>query len=137
MSGGSMDYVFSRISIAAEQIEDEIRKIEENESVSDFAPSDYYLKHYPDKPEISCASRVKEEVLKRMREAVKTLRKAEIYARRVEWLTSADDGYESFILRTDEELKKLELSENKENRDFPAHLRVRQAPWATTKEGSK
>ena len=105
-----MDYVFSRIAIAAEQVEDEIREIEENESISDFAPSQYYLDHYPNKPEFACAARLKEEVLKRMREAAKTLRRAEIYARRVEWLTSDDDGYDSFVVRTDNELAKLEAS---------------------------
>lgn len=108
MSGGSMDYIYSRIGIAADEVEEEIRKIEEDDSTEHFAPAKYYLDNYPGKPEFSCAARLKEEVLKRMRDAVKALRKAEIYARRVEWLTSDDDGYENFILRTDKELAEFD-----------------------------
>ena len=101
-----MDYAFSKINIAAEDVASYINDIEER-PIENFAPGEYYLEKYPDKPELSCAARVKEEVLKRLRDALMALRKAEVYARRVEWLESDDDGYEAFILRTDKELKKL------------------------------
>jgi hypothetical protein len=47
-------------------------------------------------------------VIKRLRDALKCVRKAAIYAERVEWLTSGDDGYENFCMNTDEELADCE-----------------------------
>lgn len=47
------------------------------------------------------------ETLKELKKAVKTLRKAYIYAQRVDWLLSGDDGEESFHERLKEDLKKL------------------------------
>ena len=43
-----------------------------------------------------------------MKEAVKALKIAQVYAQRVDWLFSGDDGEESFLSRLEEELKKLE-----------------------------
>jgi hypothetical protein len=43
-----------------------------------------------------------------MKEAVKALKIAQVYAQRVDWLLSGDDGEESFLSRLDDELKKLE-----------------------------
>jgi hypothetical protein len=43
-----------------------------------------------------------------MKEAVKALKIAQVYAQRVDWLLSGDDGEESFLRRLDDELKKLE-----------------------------
>jgi hypothetical protein len=43
-----------------------------------------------------------------MMNAYVALRVAEVYARRVEWMKSGDDGYDSFIERTDEDLEELE-----------------------------
>jgi len=47
-------------------------------------------------------------------EAVRALKIAEVYARRVEWLISDDDGYDSFLKRIDEDLAKA-LSEQEEH----------------------
>ena len=43
-----------------------------------------------------------------MKEAVRALKIAQVYAQRVDWLLSGDDGEESFLSRLEEELKKLE-----------------------------
>ena len=43
-----------------------------------------------------------------MKEAIKALKIAQVYAQRVDWLLSGDDGEESFLSRLDDELKKLE-----------------------------
>jgi hypothetical protein len=37
------------------------------------------------------------------------LKIAQVYAQRVDWLVSGDDGEESFITRLDEDLNKLNL----------------------------
>jgi hypothetical protein len=44
-----------------------------------------------------------------MKEAVNVLRVAQIYAHRIDWLFSGDDGEESFLKRLDEDLEKLNL----------------------------
>jgi len=36
------------------------------------------------------------------------LRKAEIYAQRIDWLVSGDDGNDTFLKRLEEDLNKLE-----------------------------
>lgn len=47
------------------------------------------------------------ETLAKFEEAVRTLRRAEIMANRIDWLLSGDDGEESFHKRWDEDLKRL------------------------------
>lgn len=49
-----------------------------------------------------------DETIQIFRDAVKTLRKAAIYAQRIDWFLSGDDGEESLKERLEEELKKLE-----------------------------
>ena len=105
-----MDYVGFKIEEAAEQVAHEIERIEKmgrKEIADEFRPCEYYIKEHPDKPFLRSAAGIRREVLKRLRAAKKALAIASIYAIRVEWLTSCDDGYDNFILRTDEELKKL------------------------------
>ena len=49
-----------------------------------------------------------DETIQIFSDAVKALRKAAIYANRIDWLLSGDDGEESLKERLEEELKKLE-----------------------------
>lgn len=48
-----------------------------------------------------------EETIQIFKDAVKILRKAAIYANRIDWLLSGDDGEESLKERLEEELKKI------------------------------
>lgn len=48
------------------------------------------------------------EVQDKLKEAVKSLRIAAVYAQRVDHLLSGDDGLESFLQRLSEELKELD-----------------------------
>lgn len=48
------------------------------------------------------------EVIERFKEAVAVLHKAQIYAQRIDWLVSGDDGENSFMVRLEEELRALE-----------------------------
>lgn len=110
MSGGSMDYIGFKMQEAIGQVAGEIARIEmmgRKEVADEFRPCDYYVKKYPDKPFLASPSGLRREVLKRLRAAKKAIAVASAYAIRVEWLTSYDDGYEGFILRTDEELEEL------------------------------
>ena len=48
-----------------------------------------------------------------MRQGLKIIRKAYIYAQRIDWLLSGDDGEESFHERLEEELNELKHDNNK------------------------
>ena len=47
------------------------------------------------------------DVLKRLQDAIECLKKAYVYAHRVDWFLAGDDGNENFINRLDSELNKL------------------------------
>jgi hypothetical protein len=109
MSGGAFEYSQYKIGYIADQIEEVIRKngVEKtpeelkNESWRDDSwydkyPEDLFHYQYPD------------EVIEKMKEAVKSLKIAQEYAQRVDWLLSGDDGEESFLSRLEENLKKIE-----------------------------
>lgn len=99
MSGGSMDYVYGKIYEASCHVRDLIGKLH-SKSTDDF---EFDAQRMHMKP-----SELREKVIAYAMNAYKTLRIAEVYARRVEWLDSGDDGYDTFIKRTDEELKEVE-----------------------------
>lgn len=105
MSGGHFDYKQYQI----DQIVDSIERIIENngrkktdEELKDERwhgpdwyeqyPEDLYHYKYPD------------EVIEKFKEGVDILRTAAIYAQRIDWLLSGDDGNESFLRRLKEEL---------------------------------
>ena len=77
MSGGHFDYHQYRIREIAESVEDIIQNYE-----------------YPP------------EVLEKIKEGSDTLKKAEIYAQRIDWLISGDDGPETILKRLKEDLNK-------------------------------
>lgn len=77
MSGGHFDYHQYRIREIAESVEDIIQNYE-----------------YPP------------EVLEKIKEGLDALKKAEIYAQRIDWLVSGDDGPETFLRRLKEDLNK-------------------------------
>jgi len=47
------------------------------------------------------------EVLKRLQDAIECLKKAYVYAHRVDWFLAGDDSDENFIKRLDSELNEL------------------------------
>ena len=89
MSGGHFDYQEWRIDDIADEIEQKIINSEE-----EFRENDY--------PTIKNG-----EVLKELKRGLKILRQAYIYAHRIDYLLSGDDGEESF-LRRKKELSDLE-----------------------------
>lgn len=105
-----MDYIGFKIQEAIGQVAGEIARIEmlgRKEVADEFHPCDYYVKKHPDKKFLASPAGLRRETLKRLRAAERAIRIASIYAIRVEWLTSCDDSYDSFILRTDDELEEL------------------------------
>jgi hypothetical protein len=59
-------------------------------------PEDLFHYKYPD------------EVIEKMKEGIEALKRAQIYAQRIDWLLSGDDGEESFLRRLEEELNELD-----------------------------
>lgn len=86
MSGGYFDYIQYRIQDIYEEIE---RYLDENESV------------------ISEEERYSERTLAEFRKAVEILKQAEVYAQRIDWLLSGDDGEEDFHERLKKDLEEL------------------------------
>ena len=81
MSGGRFDYEQSRIN-------------DISESIQEVVNNNTY--QYP------------EEVTDKFKIAIYKLKEAYIYAQRIDWLLSGDDGEESFLERLEEELKELD-----------------------------
>jgi hypothetical protein len=108
MSGGAFDYNQYKIGYIADQIEETVVKngVEKTpeEIKNDWHNNEWYEKY----PEDKFHYKYPDEVIEKMKEAVKALKIAQVYAQRVDWLLSGDDGEESFLSRLEEELKKLE-----------------------------
>jgi hypothetical protein len=107
MSGGFFDYQQHKIFEIAESVQSVIDKnyvlltdieLAENfitkESI-EYCPDCAYHYAYPP------------EVIEKFKEGVELLRKAYVYAHRIDWLLSGDDGEESFLKRLNEELNKI------------------------------
>lgn len=68
-----------------------------------------YEEYEPDEDgEIPFFPDYSEETIKEFRKGVDILKKAQVYANRIDWLMSGDDGEESFHKRLKEGLKELE-----------------------------
>ena len=99
MSGGCMDYAYSRIYQAAMDVKEYLYDAEKSH------PSGYEFD--AGRAHMSPED-LRKKVIQYMMNAYVALRVAEVYAKRVEWLKSGDDGYDSFIERTDEDLAELD-----------------------------
>jgi hypothetical protein len=113
MSGGAFDYNQYKIGYIADQIEHEIEKSgrpksQEELKEESWRGSDWYEQY----PEDLNHYKYPEAVIEEFKNAVKHLRVAEIYAQRVDWLLSGDDGEESFLRRLEEDLEKLKNKGN-------------------------
>lgn len=79
--------------VVQDKVTGEVYRIKECETW-DYADGGFYPDYTP-------------ETLKEFRNAIHQLRKAAIYAQRVDWLISGDDGEDSFHERLKEDLEKL------------------------------
>ena len=109
MSGGAFDYKQYNISMIADEIEQTIehsgrpKTKEELKDESWGRDGSWYEKY----PEDLNHYKYSDEVIEKFKEGVDALRKAHIYAQRIDWLISGDDGEETFHERLKEELDKL------------------------------
>ena len=115
MSGGTFDYNQYKIRYIANDIEQEIAKSgkpktpRELKDESGWRDNNEWYKKYP---EDLNHYKYPDEVIAEFKNAYEALRKAEIYAQRIDWLLAGDDGEESFLerLKEDMEVLKAELA---------------------------
>src|SRR5579859_5670846 len=110
MSGGKFDYDQYKIDTIAETIQsviekngkektkDELESWKDAEYLKKYPEDKYHTTHHP-------------EVIEEFKEAVKILKKAKVYAHRIDWLLSGDDGEGTFLKRLREDLIKEGLWE--------------------------
>ena len=109
MSGGAFDYKQYNITMIADEIEQTIERSgrpktkEELKDESWGRDASWYEKY----PEDLNHYKYPDDIIEEFKKGVEILRKAQIYAQRIDWLISGDDGEESFHKRLKEELDKL------------------------------
>jgi hypothetical protein len=107
MSGGCFDYNQYKIGYIADEIENIIERNGREKTAEEikhcFMPRDWYEEH----PEERFWYKYPEDVITQFKIAVVMLRQAQVYAHRIDWLLSGDDGEQSFLKRLQEDLKKL------------------------------
>jgi len=108
MSGGAFEYKQNQIDWIIDGIEDHLESMgKEKGDVNDPYRKEFYSKY----PEARIHRVESEEVQERMRQAIRALKIAKVYAQRVDWYLSGDDGEKSFLERLDKELDKLNVEE--------------------------
>jgi hypothetical protein len=109
MSGGSFDYREFAFNEIADQIEHKIKingkpKTAEELKEESWRDAEWYTKY----PEDLNHYKYSDEVINEFVEAVVILRMAAIYAKRIDYLLSGDDGEETFLERLYDELEKVD-----------------------------
>jgi hypothetical protein len=111
MSGGTFDYNQYKIRYIADDIEQEIARSGKPKTPRELREEFIYRdkEWYEKYPEDLNHYKYPDEVIKEFKKGYEILRKAEIYAQRIDWLLAGDDGEESFLQRLKGELLHLEL----------------------------
>ena len=114
MSGGTFNYNQRIIRYIADEVEQEIAKSGKPKSKRELKEEGWYRDSlwYEKYPEDLNHYKLRDDVMEEFKKGYEMLRKAEVYAQRIDWLLAGDDGEESFIERLKEELDalKAELS---------------------------
>jgi hypothetical protein len=108
MSGGAFDYKQYNISMIADEIEQTIersgRPKTKEELKDEYWRGEDWYKIYPENLN---HYKYPDDIIEEFKKGVDILRKAQIYAQRIDYLISGDDGEESFRERLKEDLDKL------------------------------
>lgn len=106
MSGGHFSYLQHHIGDIAESIQSELDKMGKEIPREDRwrdDQDDWYRKY----PEDKFYPKYSKRTIKEFQKAIKHLKIAAIYAQRIDWFLSGDDGEETFHKSLNEELNKL------------------------------
>ena len=108
MSGGAFEYNQHKIGYIADTIDRQIQnngreKTKDELKDEGWRDPEWYEKY----PEDKFHYKYSDEVIEEFKIAVELLRRAEVYAHRIDLLLSGDDGEETFLQRLHEDLKKL------------------------------
>lgn len=104
MSGGYFDHKQYHIEDIIDSIETELNNQgKEKPKEKLFCSNEYYEKY----PEEKYYQTYPDLVQEKMREAVRQLKIALVYVRRIDWFLSGDDGEDSFLRRLSEDLKNV------------------------------
>lgn len=110
MSGGYFEYSQRKIRDICESIQEIIDKNGVEKTPEELKQEHYYdPQWYEIYPEDKLHSNYSNEVIDKFKLGVEKLKEAYIYAQRIDWLLSGDDGSESFLERLKEELTKKEI----------------------------
>ena len=110
MSGGAFDYKQHNISMIADEIDQAIRDngrpktAQELRDESWGRDSEWYKKY----PEDLNHYAYPDDIIEEFKRGLHIMRQAYVYAQRIDWLMSGDDGDDSFRTRLREELTTLE-----------------------------
>lgn len=109
MSGGHYDYDQYRLNNIIESIESIItkngkKKTKEELKNEGWCDTEWYKKY----PEDLNHYKYPDEVINKMKEGIRYLKIAYIYAQRIDWLLSGDDSEETFLERLQKELDNYE-----------------------------
>ena len=102
MSGGKFDYNQYKIRQIWEIIQNELDKQGKEKQVQ-FWEKEYYDKY----PEARFEKFYGDDVQQIFKDGIESLKKAEIYAQRIDWYLSGDDGEDSLVSRLKYDLDKL------------------------------
>ena len=113
MSGGHFDYKQHHINEIVDSIERVVenngrKKTQEELKEESYRDNDWYERY----PEDLYHYKYPDEVIEKFKDGITILKQAAIYAHRIDWLISGDDGNESFIERLQNDLSKLEGGKN-------------------------
>lgn len=110
MSGGHFDYIQYRFTDMYEDIEKVISKNGIEKSLEQIKADNPWL-DLSDKQQLEWYKydyNYPTEVIEKFKEGSELIKKAQVYAQRIDWLLSGDDGEESFLQRLKDDLNKLE-----------------------------
>lgn len=105
MSGGHFEYQQHRINDIIESIEEQIDKSGREKTKEELREWGGYDPEYYEKyPDEKFYYKYSDEIIEKFKLGVEKLKEAYIYAQRIDWLLSGDDGPETFLTRLKEEL---------------------------------
>ena len=115
MSGGFFNYDQSRIRNMIDSIEDLIENNGRPKTEQELKDGSWGYNNYKEYYEIYPGERFwhryPDEVIEEFKKGLTYLKISYVYAKRIDWLVSGDDGAESFLKRLEKELSDIEKTD--------------------------